>query len=299
MMRAGSAAQAGAGGAGAEGVVEGEHAGGQLLYGDTAVLAGIVLGEGQILFLPQKVHDDETAGELGGGLHAVRQPLADIGPDDKPVHDDLDGVLLIFLKLDLLVQLVEVSVHPDTDIAGALGLLEHLGVLALFPPDHRGHHLNAGPLRQGEDLVDDLVDGLLADLFAAFRAVGCARPGPQQAEIVVNFRDGTHRGTGVLAGGLLVNGNSGAEALDIVHVRLVHLSQEHPGIGGQTLHIPPLTLGVNGVKRQGGFSAAGYAGHHHQLVPGDGDVDIFQVIGPGTFYNDIFLHDLLFRSCFM
>ena len=108
----------------------------------------------------------------------------------------------VLLQLDLLVQLVEVSVHPDTDIAGALGLLKHLGVLALFAPDHRSHHLNAGPLRQGEDLVDDLVDGLLADLLAAFRAVGRARSGPQQAEIIVDLRHGAHRGTGVFAGGL-------------------------------------------------------------------------------------------------
>ena len=38
-------AQAGAGGAGAEGVVEGEHPGGELLDGHAAVLAGVILGE--------------------------------------------------------------------------------------------------------------------------------------------------------------------------------------------------------------------------------------------------------------
>ena len=110
---------------------------------------------------------------------------------------------------------------------------------------------------------------------------------------------GAHSGPGVFAGGFLVDGDSGAEALDIVHVRFVHLAQKHPGVGRKALHIPSLALGVDRVEGQRGFSAAGYTGHHHQLVPGDGDVDIFQVIGPGTFYNDIFLHDLLFRSCFM
>ena len=89
--------QTGTGGAGAEGIVEGEHPGGQLLHGDTAVLAGVVLGEGEILFLPQKVDDHQSAGELGGGLHAVRQPLADVRSDDEPVHDDLDGVLFVLL----------------------------------------------------------------------------------------------------------------------------------------------------------------------------------------------------------
>ena len=86
--------------------------------------------------------------------------------------------------------------------------------------------------------------------------------------------------------------------LELMKVGKIHLTQEHPGIGGQTLHIPPLTLGVNGIEGQGGFAAAGHAGHHHQLVPGDGDVDIFQVVGPGAFYNDIFLHDLVAAPVF-
>ena len=89
--------QTGTGGAGAEGIVEGEHPGSQLLHGDTAILAGVVLGEGEVLFLPQKVDDHQSAGELGGGLHAVRQPLADVRSDDEPVHDDLDGVLFVLL----------------------------------------------------------------------------------------------------------------------------------------------------------------------------------------------------------
>ena len=36
------------------------------------------------------------------------------------------------------------------------------GVLALAAPHHRRQHLDAGLLRQGEHLVHDLVDGLLA-----------------------------------------------------------------------------------------------------------------------------------------
>ena len=91
------AAETHAGGAGAEGVVEGEHPGRQLLQGDAAVLAGVVLGKAQVPLLPQQVHHHETPGEVGGRLHAVRQPGADVRPDDEPVHDDLDGVLLVLL----------------------------------------------------------------------------------------------------------------------------------------------------------------------------------------------------------
>ena len=201
-------------------------------------------------------------------------------------------MLLVLLQLDLLVQLVQIPVHPGPDVAGPLGVLKDLGVLTLLAPDDGGHHLDAGALRQREDLIDDLVNGLLANLLAALGAVGGAHPGPQQAEVVVDLRHRAHGGPGVLAGGLLVNGDGGAETLDIVHIGLVHLAQEHPGIGAEGLHIPSLALGVDGVEGQGGLAGAGEARHDHQLVPGDGDVDILQIVGAGAFDDDLVLHNV-------
>ena len=77
------------------------------------------------------------------------------------------------------------------------------------------------------------------------------------------------------------------------------LPQKHPGVGGETFHIPPLSLGINGVEGQRGLAAAGHAGDHHQLVPRDGDVNIFQIVGPCAFDNDVFLHGVLFCSCIL
>ena len=284
------AAQAGAGGAGAVGVVEGEHPGGQLLDADAAVLTGVVLAEEDIPLLLEHVGDDQATGEGGGGLHAVGEPLAHIGPDHQAVHHHLDVVLLVLLQLDLLRQLVEGAIHPHPDIAGLPGVLEDLLVLALPGPDHRGQDLDTAALRQGQDLVDDLVDGLLADLLAADGAVGGAHPGPQQAEVVVDLRHRAHGGAGVLAGGLLVDRDGGGQAVDVVHIGLLHLAQEHPGVGAEALHIPPLALGIDGVEGQAGFSGAGQAGDDHQLVPGDLHIHIFQIVFSGTFDVDLVLH---------
>ena len=172
-------------------------------------------------------------------------------------------------------------------------------MLPLFTPDHRGQHLNPGALGQGHDLVDDLIHRLLADFFAALGAVGGPHPGPEKAEVVVNLRHRPHGGPGVFAGGFLVDGDGGGEAVDVVHVGLFHLAQEHPGVGGQGLHIPPLALGIDGVEGQGGFPRAGQAGDDHQLVPGDGDVDVFQVIGAGAFDVNVRLHKGYFSICFV
>ena len=101
----------------------------------------------------KEVHQHDAAGQVGGGLHGVRQPLGPVGADDQTVHHDLDVVLLVLLQGNVLGQVIEVSVGPDPDIAGAAGVVQHLGVLALAAPDHRGQHLDAGALRQGHDEV--------------------------------------------------------------------------------------------------------------------------------------------------
>ena len=41
--------------------------------------------------------------------------------------------------------------------------------------------------------------------------------------------------------------------------------------------IPALALGIDGVEGQGGFPGPGQPRQHHQLVPGDGDVDVLDV----------------------
>ena len=199
-------------------------------------------------------------------------------------------MLFVFIQLDLLGQLVETAVYPGTDIAGTAGVLKHLLMFALLAADDRGHDLNAGGLREGHDLIDDLVDGLLFDLLAAFGAVGGAHPGPEQAEIVIDLRHRAHRGAGVFAGGLLVDGDGGGQAVNVVYIGLFHLPQKHPGVGGQALHIAPLTLGIDGVEGEARFAGAGQTGQHHQLVPGDADVHVFQVVGACAFDKNMILH---------
>ena len=165
-------------------------------------------------------------------------------------------------------------------------------MLALAAPHHRRHHLNTGTLRQGHDLVDDLIHRLLADLPAALGAVGHAYPRPQKPQIVIDLRHRTHGGAGILAGGLLIDGDGRREAVDIVHIRLIHLPQKHTGVGAEALHIPALSLGVDGVEGQRAFTAAAEPRQHHQLVPGDGDVDILQVVLPCALDENFLLHGL-------
>ena len=191
---------------------------------------------------------------LHGGFQAVRQALLDAGAHHQPIHHQINLVLFLFIQDRRVLQLVHFPIDAGPDEAVLAGVLHQLHVLALPGADHRGQDLDALTLWQRSDGVHHLIDRLLFDLFTALGAVGDAGTGIQKAQVVMDLRHRAHGGARVLGGGFLVNGNGGRQAFDAVHVGLVHLAQEHAGIAGHALHIPPLALCVDRVKREGGFA---------------------------------------------
>ena len=81
----------------------------------------------------------------------------------------------------------------------------------------------------------------------------------------------------------------------LLHIRFFHLSKELSGIGGQRLHITALSLRINSVKGQRGFSGTGQAGQHNKLISWKGHIDIFQVVLIGALLNfDVLLLSISF-----
>ena len=167
-----------------------------------------------------------------GGFDGVGQTAANALFQHQTVHHQFDGVLFVLLRLDLFRQIIHNAVHPDTGKALLPGILKDLQVLALLPPDHGREDDKTGTLPQFLHPIHDLIDGLAADLLTALGAVRNAHPCPKQTQVVIDFRNRAHGGAGILGGGFLVDGNGGRQAVNGVHVRLFHLSQKLPGIGG-------------------------------------------------------------------
>ncbi len=94
----------------------------------------------------------------------------------------------------------------------------------------------------------------------------------------MNFSHGADGRARVLRRRLLFDGNRRRQAIDLIDVRLLHHFQELAGIGGQGFHIPPLTLGINRVERQRGFAGSGKASQHHQLIAGDFETDVLEIV---------------------
>src|SRR5205823_5703770 len=128
-----------------------------LAEADTAEGAGEVLGEEELAAV-HDLTDGDAAGDAEGDLQRVDDAdavlvlfLRDlrIVADGEAVDDDLDGVLLVFLEVDLLVEVADLAVDTDADEPLAADLVEDALVLALAVADDGGEDHQAGAVRQG------------------------------------------------------------------------------------------------------------------------------------------------------
>src|SRR5215203_740434 len=141
-------------------------------------------------------------------------------------------------------------------------LPEDLDVLPLAAPHHGSEHLESGTLRQPQQSIHDLLGRLPADRFATYGAVRAACPRVEQAEEVIDLRDGAHRRARVTARGLLIDRHRRREALNEVDIRLVHLAQELTRVGRQGLDVAALSFREDRVEREARLARSRQPGEH-------------------------------------
>ena len=114
------------------------------------------------------------------------------------------------------------------------------------------------PARCRSRLLGHLLRRVWAAMARAHRgAVRPAQGGEQHAQVVVDLGDGPHGGAGMADGRALLDGDGRGEARHRLDLRLLHLLQELPGVGGQALDVAALALGVEGVEGQAALAGPG------------------------------------------
>ena len=277
--------------AGAVRAVEGERARLQLRNAGAAFGAGQFLRI-QPLFAVDHRDQHQAVGQLGGGLDGRFQPLLDARLHQQAVHHHFDGVVLALVERDVFVERAQHAVDARAHEALPRQLLEVLLVFALAAAHDRRQHHDAIVRLQREHVLQDLLGGLARDLVAADRAVRHADRRVQQAQVVVDLGDGADGGARAAAGGLLLDGDGGAQAVDGIDIGPLHLVQKLARVGGERLHIPPLALGVDGVEGQRGFARSAQPGDHGEGVARDLDVDILQIVLARAMHGDAVQHKL-------
>src|SRR5215469_10204291 len=116
-----------------------------------------------------------------------------------------------------------------------------------------------------------------------------ADAGEQQAQVVPDLSYGADGGTRVVRGALLVDRDRWREAVDVVDVGLVHLTQELARVGRKRLDVAPLALGEDRIEGEATLAGAGEAGDHDELVAGDGNVYVLEVVLARATHDDAIL----------
>ena len=149
------------------------------------------------------------------------------------------------------------------------------------------HRSRPGPSIQQH--VHDLAragrrDRLAADfaLVVPMPTSGSAGTGIEQSKVVVDLcGGGDGRARGVPAASLF-DRDGGRKAIDRFEIGLPHLIEELPRVRGKRLHVLPLAFRKDRVEGEGALSRAGDSGHHHQLIPGNSEIKVLEVVLPGA-----------------
>ena len=288
--------QPGAGRTGPVRAVERKRAGLDLAQREHVARAGQLLRIDPILVLVERADPHQPLAELQRLLDAVRQPTRELVlffrirvrvEQRDPVDHHVDRVALVFLQRDLFIQREHLAVDPRPHEPARTRIRQHLLMLAFAVANDRGEHQQSRLRRQREHAVDHLLNRLLSDRVAADRAMRPTRPREQQPQVVVDLGHRPDRRAGVARAGLLVNRDRRREALDVVHIGLLHAAQKLPCVGRERLDVATLPLGVDRVERQRRLARAREPGDHHEPVPWDRHVDVFEVVFAGAADHDL------------
>ena len=217
---------------------------------------------------PVREGDNQKApGFFERRFHGIRETASPSGRDQDPVDHRFDRVFFIAVKFDLFFQIVHIAVDADPHIPAFFKFFEKSLVGAGPPANQGGQDLDIFTVVCVKDFRDDLAGRLGLDLPVAGGTMGGAYSGEQEPKVIVNFRDRAHGGPGIMGGRPLFDRDGRRQPLNQIHVRFFHQFQKLSGVGREALHIPPLTLGVNRVKRQGTFPGPRKPRDNDHLVP--------------------------------
>ena len=239
------------------------------------------LRERQLLAVDDVDHD-EPFRQRDRRLDRLRQPRSQVRLHHEPVDDDLDRVLELLVEDDLLLEHPHLAVDLHAREPVGAQLLEDVLVLALAVADDRRVDRELRPFRQPQHLVDDRLDRLARDRPPADRAVRPPDPRVEQAQVVVDLGHRADRRARIARRRLLVDRDRRREALDRVHVRLLHHLEELARVGGERLDVPALALCVDRVEGERRLPGARKPGDRDQPVPRQADVDVLEVVLAGA-----------------
>src|SRR3982750_3036746 len=134
------------------------------------------------------------------------------------VDDHFDGVILALVERNVVFQIQQLPIYASARESVLDEFFYLLLKLAFSPANNRGEHHDAVFRSQGHHPLHDLLGGLAGDGASATGTMRKPNRCEEKTKVVVNFGDGANGRARAAAGGLLLDGNGRAEAVDGVNV---------------------------------------------------------------------------------
>ena len=198
-------------------------------------------------------------------------------------------MVLVTVQLHAVHDFFHLPVYPYIEIPFLPHLLEQLLVMS-FAGTHQGsENENALAFIITPDKVENLLFGVFHHFLTRKIRIRDAGTSEQQTQVIIDFGRGPYRRTRVLVRGLLLNGNHRTQPRNLIHIGTLHSSQEIAGVCRESLDIPALALGKDGIESQRRLSASAQASDNRQAIARDIDIYIFQIVHPCSLHTDCFL----------
>ena len=166
-----------------------------------------------------------------GSLNGIKETTTNALLDNNTVNHDINIVLLALGQLWHFGHIIDFPIHTDTNITIFLNLLDNTLMSAFFLADDRGQNLQALAFWQFQNLIHNLLHRRSLDSSMPVDTVRRPHTRVEETQIVIDFSRCSHRRARVFASRFLVDGNSWAEAINSIYIRLLHIAQELTSIG--------------------------------------------------------------------
>ena len=166
--------------------------------------------------------------------------------------------------------------------------------LSILLPADVGQNQSVIFAGKGKEIICHAGGGIVAHFASGNRGIGPSDLGEEQPQVIVNLRAAGHRRPRVARGDFLRDGDGRRNTGNLFDRRLAHAPQELPGERGDALRITALPFREKRVEGQRTLAAARDPGHDHQFAARDIQVDVFQIVDPGSVNMDGFL---FFHGC--
>ncbi len=194
-------------------------------------------------------------------------------------HNNLHIMFAKAIQAKGLAGVMNFPVGPDFSIAMFGGPLRNVGMKS-FSVLHnwREQQQIAASLEFGIKMPGQFVAGLCFDWQMAIRTRLRSESCEEQADEMINLRDGRHRAFAAAARGALLDTDGRRNAGDEINVGPRHLLDELPGIDVHRIEKAPLAFVEQEIERQRAFARTAHASYDDEFVSRDFEREVFEIV---------------------